>query len=206
LSYAGRPVSVWREGRRQTVTGWGKMAGVTVPGLGKRYRSPVATADWHILSSRFAVTTRVAFYAGLGARLEHFGLVALAWLAARGWTGDLKPMAGLLMQGRRLTRRFASDAGAMTVDVSGIDGEGAQAVAHWWLIAERGDGPKVPVLAAMALTRRLLDGDFHVGARMAAGAASLAEIEAEMHAFALRTDRNVETAAPITPENARVGA
>ena len=68
LSYAGTTIETYREGARADVTGWGNVRRMCVPGLGVRYLSPVATADAVLLPERFAVTSRVAFYAGLELR------------------------------------------------------------------------------------------------------------------------------------------
>ena len=170
LSYAGRPIAYLDKGARAETLGWARPQRVDVPGLGSRFRAPVATADWAILKDSFAVTGRVAFFAGLEARVEQFGLAALAAVVARGWLKDAVPLAPLLLKARALTRLAASDKGGMTVDVSGLDGNGRPTTASWWLTAEKGDGPNVPALAALALCRKLLKEALIPGARHAAGA------------------------------------
>ena len=99
LSYAGTTIETYREGARADVTGWGSVRRMCVPGLGVRYLSPVATADAALLPERFAVTSRVAFYAGLELRLEQFGLLLLAKLRQHGFVKSIEPLAPLLESG-----------------------------------------------------------------------------------------------------------
>ena len=64
LSYAGAPVGICRDGKADTVTGWGSVERFFVDGVGWRWRSPVATADYALLPAVLEVRN-VRFYAGL---------------------------------------------------------------------------------------------------------------------------------------------
>jgi len=189
LSYAGSPVAIFSEGQRAATSGWGSVRRSRIDGLGVRYLSPVETADADLLPSRFAITSRVAFYAGLESRVEQFGLLCLAKLRQIGVAGDLRRLAPLLRSARKLTSVTASDRGGMTVDCTGFDGDGRQICARWKLIAEQGAGPNVPILPALALVRALLKGEVASGAGPAVGILSLDAIEAEMLSPSLRTSR-----------------
>lgn len=187
LSYAGRPVAIYDDGRAQTATGWGKPVRRRIDGLGYRYLSRVETADDELLQKRFNVTTRIDFRAGLESWAEHFGLIAISAVRARGWLADTTRLAHWLARARRLTALFASDVGAMIVTVNGLDADGQVAQARWSLLARNGDGPQVPVLPALALTRDLLNRRAEPGARPASEEVRLAAIEAEMAPLAIST-------------------
>ncbi len=191
LTYAGRPIAIYRGGKLDGTTGWGSARRARMPNLGIRYLSPVETADALIMPERFAVTSRVMFYAGLKSRLEHFGLLALAQLRRRGWLGSLGGLAPWLEKARSLTRLAASDKGGMTVDVAGLDAEGTQTWSRWWLLAEKGEGPNVPILPALAMTRAFLAGGVTPGARASTCELSLSVIEAEMRTSAIQASRTV---------------
>jgi hypothetical protein len=75
----------------------------------------------------------------------------------------------------------------MLVSATGLDGTGKLRQARWSLLAEKGDGPQVPTLAAAAAVRAIRDGSLGPGARSAGGALSLSQIEAEMEPYALST-------------------
>lgn len=85
LSYAGRPVPIWREGELQTTPGWGAGEVIDMPGLGLRRVAPVETVDAEMLGPDLAARSRVAFSAGLEAGIEQWGLALLAWFRRRGW-------------------------------------------------------------------------------------------------------------------------
>lgn len=195
LSYAGSPVAIFSEGQPAATYGWGSVRRSRIDGLGVRYLSPVETADADLLPARFAITSRVAFYAGLESRVEQFGLLCLAKLRQIGVAGDLRRLAPLLRSARKLTSVTASDRGGMTVDCAGLDGDGRQICAQWKLIAEQGTGPNVPILPALALVRALLKGEVTSGAGPAVGILPLDAIEAEC--FRRRCAHRVRVASTI---------
>jgi hypothetical protein len=187
LSYVGRPVPVWREGRLQSVHGWIGPRPLDVPGLGQRRVSPVATIDAQALSETFHVNSRVTFAAGLESRIEHYGLSLIARFRRAGWLGDVRWLTPFLVAARSITRLTTSDTGAMSVEVAGIDDAGRCVFTTWLLLARNGDGPHVPTLPAVAAVRALLAGALAPGARSAAGAVTLAQIEAEMTKYDIAT-------------------
>ena len=190
LSYTGAPVAVWRNGRADTTTGWGHAERFKLAGIPHRYRSPVATYDSVLLSGAFGARN-VSFYAGLESPLEHLGLTLLARLRARGRLPRLDGLAPWLQKARRLTAPFCGDTGAMAVSTRGIDADARAINAEWKLLAENGDGPNVPVLPALALTRKLLGTTLPSGAFCAGGLLTLAEIERALAGFAITTSQSL---------------
>jgi hypothetical protein len=195
LSYAGKPVPVWREGRLQETVGWASSQVITLPGLGRRRVSPVETVDAELLSARHAITSHVGFHAGLESPFEQWGIMALATLRHRGLLRDLQWLARPLLLARRLTRIPTGDSGGMVVTVVGLNAEGALSEARWSLLAQKGDGPHVPTLPAAAAVVALLAGRISPGARPAAGVLDLAVIEAEMIPYAITTRTDFQTMA-----------
>lgn len=189
VSYAGRPIPIWREGMLQDTHGWLESRRIAMPGLGNRRVAAVETVDAQWLGPRLKVRSRVAFRAGLESPIEQWGIMALAWLRRHGAIGKLDMLIPALLAARRITRLPTSDRGGMLVAVGGLDAEGRLRRACWSLLAERGDGPHVPTLPAAAALRALLDGRLAPGARPAAGALTLAEIEAEVAPYAITTRR-----------------
>ena len=196
LSYAGRPVPIWREGELQTTPGWGTGEVIDMPGLGPRRVAPVETVDAETLGPGFNVHSRVSFSAGLEAGIEQWGLALLAWLRRRGWVANLAPLVPFLVKARRVTRLWTSDRGGMRVAISGIDAKGRPRQACWSLLAENDDGPQVPTLAAAAAVRALLADEIAPGARPAAEALDLAAIEAEMASYEISTSRDERAVGP----------
>lgn len=88
LTYAGRPVPVWREGELQETTGWLDSRVVTMPRLRRQRVAAVETVDAQALGPTLGVTSRVAFQAGLRSWIEQWGLMALARLRQAGLVGS----------------------------------------------------------------------------------------------------------------------
>ncbi|WP_158554723.1 SDR family oxidoreductase [Methylovirgula sp. 4M-Z18] len=195
LSYAGKAVPQWRDGRLQSATGWAQQVRMHFPQLGARSVAPVETADAELLSARFPGVRRIAFFAGLESPIEHYSLAVLAFLRKAGLARDWAFLAPWLQKARRFTRLGMSDRGGMVVRVSGLNAESVPVEASWSLLAEQGDGPHVPTLACVAAVRQLLAGRLAPGARVCAGEVDLTAIEAEMAPLAIRTQVGLEPGA-----------
>ena len=192
LSRAGVPIAAFKDGRATRTLGWGSAWRVDLPGIGKRWTAPVEVADPDLLAPSLDVRSRVSFSAGLENRLEHFGLIGLAWLRRAGLVRRPEKLAGLLERARRLTAKFGRDRGGMTVCVSGLDAQGRWRALRWTLLAHKGQGPLAPTLPALALARQMARGDMPApGARAAHEALELAAIEAEMAPYAITTRRDL---------------
>lgn len=202
LSYTGSPVAIWRDGQLSSTTGWGIAQKLTLTGVPHRYRSPVATYDYALLSRTFGPRD-VSFYAGLESSIEHIGLTILAKLRARRLLPRLEPLAPLLHTARRLTAPFCGSTGCMTVEVTGRGADGEASSAAWMLLACNGDGPNIPVLPALALARKLLHGPLVPGAFCAAGTISLDEIVCETTGLAISASSSVSRATGERAERPR---
>lgn len=202
MSYAGREIPVWREGRLAQTRGWLSSRIVTMPALGKRRVALVETLDAELLGSRHKVTSHVRFAAGLESRLEQWGMQLIARLAR--WR--LLPRPGwfipFLLGARSLTSLTTSDRGGMSVEIKGLDVQGKLAKAVYSLMAKQGHGPNVPVLPAAAAVKALVRGGIEPGARLAERVLSLPEIEAEMAPYSIESKtEHVSFGAGVFEEN-----
>lgn len=188
LGYCGGPISVWRDRRWQTVTGWGRHWQHRYPEpVGSRWLTYCEVPDLSLLPARYAEVQTVRFGAGLELNLLHWGLAALSWLRWLGLLPNLRRFAPPLKRLSELFIQQGSDAGAMHVTVRGAALDGSAATRHWQLVAERGDGPYVPTLAAAALIHRIAQGDVPAaGARPCLDVLSLADFEHAAAGLAIR--------------------
>lgn len=190
LSYVGRPVRVWRFGRWTTAPGWGLTVRRRMGDLGKRMLSLVETPDLDLVPQRFPTVRHAIFRAGLELSILHSGLMALGVLVRTGLMKSLVPLAEPLRDAAMLFRNLGSDCGGMTVDVDGIYADGTRLAVTWTLIAESGDGPKIPTLPALIIVQQLLQGQLpQRGAMPCVGVLDLATIEAAFKRFDIRTER-----------------
>jgi hypothetical protein len=180
LSYTGRPVRVFTNGRWCMRPGWGMTVQRQMPGLGRRWLSLTETPDLDIVPTRFAVRSSAVFRAGLEIPLLHLGLLAASLPVRLRLIRSLMPLARPFRWIAGLLERFGTDRGGMTVEASGTDHASNPVTATWSLVAEAGDGPFVPTLPALAVLRALADGRIaQPGASACVGILPLADIEAE---------------------------
>ncbi|MBR0644305.1 SDR family oxidoreductase [Plastoroseomonas hellenica] len=182
LSYAGRPVRVFRGGRWGEAPGWGLPETLRWPGLGRRRLALVETPDLDLLVARCRPRDAALFKAGLELALLHQGLAVLSLLVRAGLLRSLAPLTSTL---HWIAERFAalgSDRGGMRVRLLLEAPDGALLRREWRLLAEAGDGPSVPVLPALAALRLLARGE--LGFRGAAACAGLLPYAAIAEGFA----------------------
>ncbi len=190
LSYAGRPLPVFLDGAWTSAPGWGLTRRLAMPGLGRRWASLCDTPDLDLIPARLGVRRSAVFLAGLELPVLHLGLALLALPVRLGLLRSLVPLARVVRAAAVPFGRLGTDRGGMVVRAGGRDASGAAVRAAWHLVAEGGDGPRVPVLPALAALRALAEGRLHEpGARPCVGVLTLAEIEAEMAPYRLRTGR-----------------
>jgi saccharopine dehydrogenase-like NADP-dependent oxidoreductase len=157
LSYCGQPV-LHADGHR--AIGWGRSHRHRyAPPVGTRWLSPCEAPDLTLLPARYPGTPTVRFGAGLELGFLHLGMNLMAAAVRVGLVHNWATHAPWLLRVADLFKGWGSDAGAMHVQVKGVDHQGAAVCRTWELLATDGDGPYVPTLAAAALVRKLAAGD-----------------------------------------------
>jgi hypothetical protein len=184
LSYAGKPLRVYRQSRWVEAAGWSGLRRLTMPGLGARWASICETPDLDLLKQRFDVADEALFLAGLDPPAMHLGLTLLSLLVRFRIVASLRPLARLLLSLAYPLTAFSSDRGGMVVLAEGVDAAGAPIRGRWALWAEKGSGPNTPAAPAAALVRKLLAGNGPpAGAYACTGLLSMIEIVRELDAF-----------------------
>jgi saccharopine dehydrogenase-like NADP-dependent oxidoreductase len=188
LSYAGKPVRQFRQGRWQSGWGWGQLRRVDLGPLGRRWASLCDTPEQDLLVSRYRPRTEATFVAGLELSLLHLGLWLLSLPVRLGLVPSLRPAAGLMLAFANALKPFGSDRGGMLVRVSGQGREGEATAAEWLLDAPAARGPYVPTLAALAMVRRWREGRRpQAGAYACSGLLGLPEFDADFEALGITT-------------------
>jgi NAD(P)-dependent dehydrogenase (short-subunit alcohol dehydrogenase family) len=198
LAQVGQPYRQWRGGRWQTVHGWDDTRMIAFRAGGHALTRPGAlneTPDVALFPARYRART-VVFRAGLELPVMHHGLSLARWLVRLGLIRSLAPLSRPALRAASVLKGFGSDRGGMTVAVLGRGPQGWER-RSWDLVATDGIGPRVPAEPAALLVEKLLAGTVAPGARNAAGALTLAEAEAGLHALGLHTERRSAPAVPI---------
>jgi saccharopine dehydrogenase-like NADP-dependent oxidoreductase len=191
LSYCGAAIPSWKDGHVHTVYGWGDTTRYPYPApVGVRWLSPCDVPDPLLFPVRYGGVKTVTFRAGLELRALHAGMNVLAFLRRRGLIRDWSRYAPPLKKISDGCKYFGSDAGAMHVEVRGIDRSGRSAHRRWVLVARQGDGPYVPTLASAALIRKLARGELQAhGAMPCMGLLALDDFIAQMNGLAIECTR-----------------
>ncbi len=153
LSQLGVAVPVWRGGRRQDQTGWSDLRSITLlPGLTRRAHF-IEVPDIHLFPEIFGAQS-VMFRAGMELRILNWAMALVAGVRSV-WPFQITTLRlAVFRTMARLLQPFGTDRGGMAVDVVGTVG-GQTVRRNWRLIAEAGEGPFVPAVAARAAVRRL---------------------------------------------------
>lgn len=187
LSYVGKPVHVFMDGRWALVPGWALQGRLDCGAAGRRWASVCDTPEQQLLVDRYRPTQSAEFVAGLELSILHLGLWLLSFAVRWGWIGTLRPFAGALLWIAMQLQPFGTDRGAMIVEARGRHATGHDADAKWYLEATANLGPYVPVLAALALIRRVRDGRMpEHGAYPCSGIVTLAEFESLLDEVGIR--------------------
>ncbi|MCB1500840.1 MAG: DUF4166 domain-containing protein [Bauldia sp.] len=181
-SYAGQPVGIWWGGAASTAHAFTETmkAAVAPPGhlpVRETLFALVDVPDNRVLPRYWPGLRSVWIGVGPTPALLFRGLIGLAWLVRLGLLPSLSPLARLLHWACN-TIRWGENRGAMFVRVGGVR-NGTAAERSWHMIAEGGDGPMVPSMAAAAILRRCVAGVRPpAGARNAIEDVSLDDYEA----------------------------
>lgn len=194
LSWTGAPLAVFTGGGWTRRPGWSQWGRIEIPGLGRRRTALADTPDLDLLAARYGPRSEALFLAGLESGLLHNGLWALSLLVRWKIVRSLAPYARPLQLAAGLVRPFGSPDGGMVVLVRGADAQDRDIKARFNLIARKLEGPYVPILAAAAVVRRLLQASLEPGARPAAGVLGLDEILAQTRGLAIETGQGARLA------------
>ena len=182
VSYAGSPVTLWKDGARATLPGLASSLRYTVapPGLlplHSTHFSLVDVPDLQVLPPEHPGVQDIWMGAGPVPEVLHrmLNLLAKARAAFRlPSLGSLSPFFYRVLN----LMKFGEHRGGMFVHMRGMQ-DGTPVERSWHMLAEGDDGPFIPSMAVEALVRKMLLGEMPgPGARPATHALELSDYEA----------------------------
>jgi saccharopine dehydrogenase-like NADP-dependent oxidoreductase len=159
LGYAGRPFKTLINGRMQDVYGWQSLHSHSYPELGRRWLGNCDVPDLSLFPQRYKDLQTIRFYAGLEVPAVHIGLWMLSWLARVGLVRHLEKWAGFLRSTGRIFDIFGSKNSAFYMRLSGLGKDGQSRTSTFYIIARSGDGPFIPCIPSILLTKMLACGE-----------------------------------------------
>ena len=193
LGYVGRSVPVWRRATMGCARGWGDTKRHRYPApVGHRNLSLIDVPDVSLIPALYPTLKELSIRAGHEVALVHNALRLLGALVRIGLIRNLAGHARMMQRMAGWFDGFGTNSGAMHVQLRGRGGDGNLKSRTWTLIAENGDGPRIPTMAAVLLTKKLLNvrGVAPIASRGATPALnllSLREFEGEWRTLAIRT-------------------
>ncbi len=190
LSQAGQRFTIGSGIAERLAFGWQERQRIAfaVPGatsLANRSVYLVNVPDVRLVPERLTGAPPVSFRAGTELAFQNRILWLMSWLVRWRVLASLAPMARWIAPLQRITAGFGGARSAMIVRLFGI-ADGRRVERRWTLIAERGDGPRIPALTVPLLIRRMLAGTLPPGARDAGQELTLKDYEPAFAGLAIR--------------------
>jgi short subunit dehydrogenase-like uncharacterized protein len=175
LSYLGRTIRFWQDGKWVERPGWGDVTRLEFPDpIGRRRVHNCEVPELELFPAHFHAQT-VRFSAGLELNLLNY-LLSFCSLLARWLKIDFTRRARFFLNASLMLFPLGTTNGALGIWLKGRDHEG-RAIERKIALVTDFDGPATPSSAAIILTRKLLrDGPLRLGAFPCVGLLALEEI------------------------------
>ena len=175
LSYLGRTIRVWQDGRWVDRPGWGDAHRVDFPApVGRRRVYNCEVPELELFPAEFGART-VRFSAGLELNILNRLLTLCSW-PCRWFKLDLSPRARLFLNLSLMLYPFGTTHGGLTIRVRG-QGRWGHAIERRIALVTDYDGPATPSSAAIVLAKKILSfGPPRTGAFPCVGLVNLEEL------------------------------
>lgn len=155
LSYTGKPFKTLINGTQQDVYGWQSLHARKYRDLGWRLLGNCNVPDLELFPKMYPELKTIRFYAGLELPFIHVTLWVLSWIVRTGLVRSLEPLATLLLKLSFLFDWLGSANSGFHMELIGKDEGGDNKTVRFELTARSGDGPFIPCMPAIILTKKL---------------------------------------------------
>lgn len=185
LSYLGKPLKPFA-GNNKKIYGWQNLYRQEYPEVGKRWMANCDIPDLDLLPPYYGIKS-IRFSAGMESSFIHLSMWLLSWLIRFGLPINLPAHANLLLRLSHYFDWLGTTDGGMHMIIKGKDRFGNSKEIKWFIIATQGDGPQIPCIPAIVLTKKLLANQImDRGAMPCVGMVTLREYENELQGFSVR--------------------
>ncbi len=159
LGYTGNPFITRIKGKLVNVYGWQGLHARKYGGLGWRLLGNCDVPDLVLFPERYPTLKTVRFYAGLEIGFIHITLWMLSWLVRFGLIRRMEKMAPWLLRLSFLFDGLGSSNSGFHMTLSGRGKTAKEKLITFELIAKSGDGPYIPCMPAILMTKKLVAGE-----------------------------------------------
>jgi short subunit dehydrogenase-like uncharacterized protein len=192
LSYLGRRIKVWRNGRWVQRPGWGDARRLEFPlPVGHRRVYNCDVPELELFPTAFAAKT-VSFSAGLELNLLNY-LLSICALPGRAFGMDFTHRARFFLKLSLMLFPWGTTNGALAIWLRGLDHHAVPIERRIALVTDY-DGPATPSSAAVVLARKIvINGPPRTGAFPAVGLLSLGELLAYLNPLGIWCAQGTES-------------
>lgn len=184
LSYLGKPLKPFLQNAK-TLYGWQDLYRQDYPNIGKRWMANCDVPDLSLFPEKYGINY-LRFSAGMENSFLHLGMWLVSFLVRFGLPINLSRHAQFFLRVSNLFNCFGTPHGGMHMLIKGRDKHGKYKEINWFIIAKDGDGPQIPCVPAIILTKKLYAGTLkECGAIPCIGLITLEEYMNELNGFAI---------------------
>ncbi len=157
LGYTGKPFKTKINGTLSKVYGWQSLHLRRYKNLGLRLLGNCDVPDLTLFPDRYPDLKTLRFYAGLELPFVHCTLWLLSWLVRVKLIRHLENRASLMLKLSFLFDRLGSTKSSFHMLIKGKDELGQVKEINFELTALSGDGPYIPCMPAILMTKKLIN-------------------------------------------------
>lgn len=185
LTYLGKPLKPCGL-NKCTRYGWQDIYRQQYPELGKRWMANCDIPDLDIFPEKYQIEN-IQFSAGMESSLLHLGMWITSYLVRIGLPLNLSKNANTLLSFSHYFDFLGTDNGGMHMIISGLNHAGNPFEIKWFLIAKNGDGPQIPCVPAIIMTKKIINGGYTIsGAQSCTGLVTLEECMNELKDYDIK--------------------
>jgi saccharopine dehydrogenase-like NADP-dependent oxidoreductase len=155
LGYTGKGFSTIQKGKLLQIFGWQGLKARKYNQLGWRLLGNCDIPDLALFPDRYPSIKTIRFYAGLEVPFIHITLWGISWLVRAGVLQHLENYAAFMLRLSFMFDWLGSSDSALHMELSGKDFQNLDKKINFELTASSGDGPYIPCMPAILLTRKL---------------------------------------------------
>ena len=156
LSYLGKPLK--KSGDSKIRYGWQDIYRQGYPELGNRWMANCDIPDLDLFPQKYNIKS-IRFSAGMENTFFHFSIWILSWLKRLCLPIKLENYAALFLKLSHLFDKFGTSNGGMHIIITGKDKRDKPLQKNWFIIAKNNDGPQIPCVPAIILSKKLIAGE-----------------------------------------------
>ena len=187
LSYLGKPLKP-ANGSKKIDYGWQQIYRQHYPELGQRWMASCDIPDLDLFPHKYGIK-HIQFSAGMESSPLHLGMWVASWCIRLKLPINLIRYAPCLLKFSHWFDRFGTANGGMHMIIKGMGHDNRPKTIAWYLIANQGHGPQIPITPAVILAQKMRTGcpKSWIGAQACVGLVTLEDYLSALSELDIKT-------------------